>query len=84
MALQANRQKQWRRIVEAGLCPGIADFETYEAKATEQLELAYRAVTGRSIAVPSPIDAAAIHAIIFGGIHPWAGEISQDGRNRAL
>jgi fido (protein-threonine AMPylation protein) len=79
MALQANRQKQWQRIVEAGLCPGITDFETYEAKATEQLELAYRALTGRSIAVPSPVDAAAIHAIIFEGIHPWAGEFRKMG-----
>ena len=79
MALQANRQKQWQRIVEAGLCPGITDFETYEAKATEQLELAYRAITGRSIAVPSPVDAAAIHAIIFEGIHPWAGEFRKMG-----
>ena len=79
MALQANRQKQWQRIVEAGLCPGITDFETYEARATEQLELAYRAITGRSIAVPSPVDAAAIHAIIFEGIHPWAGEFRKMG-----
>jgi len=60
MALQANRQKQWQRIVEAGLCSGITDFKTYEAKATEQLELAYRALPGRSIAVPSPVDAAAM------------------------
>ena len=79
MALQVNRQKQWQRIVEARLCPGITDFETYEAKATEQLELAYRAIGGRSIIAPSPIDAAAIHAIIFEGIHPWAGEFRKMG-----
>jgi hypothetical protein len=79
MALQANRRKQWQRIVEAGLCPEISDFETYEAKATEQLGLAYRAVIDRSIAVPSPADVAAVHTIIFDGIHPWAGEFRKMG-----
>ena len=79
MTLQANRRKQWQRIVEAGLCPGINDFETYEAKATEQLELAYRAIAGRSFIAPAPVDAAAIHAIIFDGIHPWAGEFRKMG-----
>lgn len=73
MSLKANPERQWQKIVAAGLCPEIKDFAQYQAKTAEQLALAYKAVLEQPIASPGASDAAAIHGIIFEGVHLWAG-----------
>jgi hypothetical protein len=73
VSLQVNPERQWQKIIAAGLCPEIKDFATYEAKTAEQLALAYKAVLEQPILSPGPVDAAAVHGIIFEGVHPWAG-----------
>lgn len=81
MSLQVNPERQWQKIVASGLCPEIKDFASYQAKTTEQLALAYKAVLEQPIVSPGPADAAAIHGIIFEGVHPWAGTFRLMGQS---
>lgn len=80
MRLQVNPERQWRKIVAAGLCPGINDFPTYQAKTAEQLALAYKAMLEQPALSPTAADAAAVHGIIFEGVHPWAGTFRSMGQ----
>jgi len=80
VSLKVNPERQWQKIVAAGLCPEIKDFAQYQAKTTEQLALAYKAVLEQPIVSPSTSDVAAIHSIIFEGVHPWAGTFRQMGQ----
>ena len=74
MALSQDKEKrQWSRIVAAGLCPGISDFQTYEKLALLQFTHARKYALENAILAPTPIYAATIHRIIFENIHLWAG-----------
>jgi hypothetical protein len=77
---QPNRGRQWQRIVQAGLCPGISTFEEYEARYTPQLLEAIRLVEASPIAIPQPLDLQTVHQIIFADIHPWAGQFRSAGQ----
>ena len=79
MILQPNQDRQWQRIVEAGLCPEIKDFATYEAKTLIQLQRAFDASMADPQIAPTPARVAAIHKIIFDEVHPWAGNLSAVG-----
>jgi fido (protein-threonine AMPylation protein) len=71
--LQPNQIRQWQRIVEARLCPEIKDFAAYESKTLIQLQRAFEASMADPQTAPTPARVAAIHKIIFDGVHPWAG-----------
>ena len=80
MVLQPNQDRQWQRIVEAGLCPEIKNFADYEAKTLIQLQRAFDASMADPQIAPTPARVAAIHKIIFDGVHPWAGTFRQMGQ----
>jgi len=73
VVLKPNSNRQWQRIVDAGLCPEITSPAVYEERATAQLNLAFAAAMQDPQPVPTPDRVASIHRIIFSGIHPWAG-----------
>ena len=82
MALSQDKEKrQWSRIVAAGLCPGISDFQTYEKLALLQFTHARKYALENAILAPTPIYAATIHRIIFENIHLWAGTFRQPGES---
>jgi fido (protein-threonine AMPylation protein) len=80
MVFQPKPDRQWQRIVEAGLCPEIKDFATYEAKTLIQLQRAFDASMADPQIAPTPARVAALHKIIFEGVHPWAGTFRQLGQ----
>lgn len=80
MANQPDIAAQWKKIQAARLCPEITSFEVYTAKYLEQLEVARKGSVDQACLVPGSEEIAAVHYVIFRGIHPWAGKFRAPGQ----
>lgn len=77
---RSRAEFDWERIQKIGLLPGIKTLRQYDETVFKALTEAKEFVQRFPVLNP-PVDYLRIvHRMVFGEVHPWAGEIRQPGR----